>query len=703
MGAGPVATFVKPDSVLARTAREVVDAHAGGAGPRAGLTACPVCGEPLPCSTGRAAAEVLFAAGLAESSGLIDAARGGRGAPGPLELPADRLPVASAYAATGPSTAPLVPDLLSAGSSTSDAAVSSASTPGELPFSGPGVAAGSAGSTPSADGLAGVTPAAWGSADVPPRAPDPLTGPVPASGYGRPDLVAEQSGLTLAEPVEPGVHLGPSGPGPLDVGLDAAPPARSEPPAPSAWSEPPAPPVDVDPLLLGPPVFTQQNRPLDAPQYTHTARISGVDAPLAGPTSPAQFSGLSGVGEAPSLEPVRSDRLGDLPPSAPTHQPGKPRFGSPQSEPVEGGMPSGLGGPAAQPASAAPAAAASASGLPGHAGPGPAAPDTSPFRSGQVGRPVAGRPAPGPSHAAGPTPAHPIPADPSHAGSSPTDPSHAGSSPADPSHAGSSYAGSSYAGSSHAGPGNAGPAQGGPGNAGPGQAGSGNAGPGQAGPGQAGPGHASQQNKSPFLSRPAGQANQGPAHGWSEEQNAPRGQQPAPVNPQNPFPAKPDPQPSSQPDGPFLARPERAQAAEPQPSPSAAAPAPLEQSAGQSPFVARPASLEQSAGQSAFVARPGQPGVPTGQSPFLARPEPQPEGPFIPPAGPYASRADDARPPQETPVATAVAAAQGGPGAAADDAVSGPLEAAPAMPTWPPTPPGADDDAPSGLPPRDAG
>src|SRR4051794_35812987 len=72
-------TLVKPDSVLARTARESLEAHAGGAGPREGMTICPVCGEPLPCPTGRAAAEVLFAAGLAQSSGLIDASRQGLG------------------------------------------------------------------------------------------------------------------------------------------------------------------------------------------------------------------------------------------------------------------------------------------------------------------------------------------------------------------------------------------------------------------------------------------------------------------------------------------------------------------------------------------------------------------------------------------------------------------------------------------------
>jgi hypothetical protein len=96
---------VKPDSVLARTAREVMAAHAGGAGPRAGLTVCPVCGEPLPCASGRAAAEVLFAAGLAESSGLIDAARAGLGTSSPLGLPDSPAPQPSAAVGSSPVSA----------------------------------------------------------------------------------------------------------------------------------------------------------------------------------------------------------------------------------------------------------------------------------------------------------------------------------------------------------------------------------------------------------------------------------------------------------------------------------------------------------------------------------------------------------------------------------------------------------------------
>ena len=97
--------YVKPDSVLARTAREMVEAHFGGSGPRDGVTVCPTCGDPLPCAAGRAAAEVLAAAGLAQTaraSGLVQAARQGlpmgAGAPSPL----GQTPVAQAHVGSGP-------------------------------------------------------------------------------------------------------------------------------------------------------------------------------------------------------------------------------------------------------------------------------------------------------------------------------------------------------------------------------------------------------------------------------------------------------------------------------------------------------------------------------------------------------------------------------------------------------------------------
>lgn len=59
--------FVNPDSVLARTARETIAAHGGGAG-EGGV--CPLCGEPLPCAAVARAAEVVSAAGMAQLSGL---------------------------------------------------------------------------------------------------------------------------------------------------------------------------------------------------------------------------------------------------------------------------------------------------------------------------------------------------------------------------------------------------------------------------------------------------------------------------------------------------------------------------------------------------------------------------------------------------------------------------------------------------------
>ena len=76
----PTEAFVNPDSVLAKMAREMLKAHGGGS-PTEDMVICPVCGEPLPCPAGRSAAEVLTAAGLAESSGLLAAVR--RGLPVP--------------------------------------------------------------------------------------------------------------------------------------------------------------------------------------------------------------------------------------------------------------------------------------------------------------------------------------------------------------------------------------------------------------------------------------------------------------------------------------------------------------------------------------------------------------------------------------------------------------------------------------------
>ena len=87
---GPVLAIVNPDSVLARTAWEMLEHHAGGDD----MTLCPACGERLPCPVGRSAAQVLAAAGLAEFSGLVAAAREG--------LPVPDAPYASPLAFGSP-------------------------------------------------------------------------------------------------------------------------------------------------------------------------------------------------------------------------------------------------------------------------------------------------------------------------------------------------------------------------------------------------------------------------------------------------------------------------------------------------------------------------------------------------------------------------------------------------------------------------
>lgn len=90
MTSSRLGVYVNPDSVLARTAREMVAAHGDGSGAIDGGSTCPRCGAPRPCAVGRAAAEVLSAAGLAAgevlstaglalSSGLVSAARQGLG------------------------------------------------------------------------------------------------------------------------------------------------------------------------------------------------------------------------------------------------------------------------------------------------------------------------------------------------------------------------------------------------------------------------------------------------------------------------------------------------------------------------------------------------------------------------------------------------------------------------------------------------
>ena len=335
-----MASFVKPDSVLARTAREVMAAHAGGAGPQEGMTTCPICGEPLPCTSGRRAAEVLFAAGLAELSGLIDAARGGLGPAPSLDLPG-RL----ANAGTEPATPP-------------------------------------------------------GSGDA------------PDSSEPQPDASARA-------PESGGSGSGPAGP---------------ESGAPGQLVGSVQVPADDDPLLLGPPLFTQQNRPLDSPRFTPSAHPgvrpeasadteqatktaaeaeravrTGAEAEPAAKTAadagpepsgdgqhePARTGATAPVPSRPdaasrsaSAQPGASTQPGKSAQPGETTQPGKPITGGPEQP--AGDPPSGLPGAGARRPAPVPQEPGQASGPAGvKPGPGDDTQAPSPFlrRPGRTGSP----------------------------------------------------------------------------------------------------------------------------------------------------------------------------------------------------------------------------------------------------------------------------------------------------------------------------
>jgi len=315
--------YVNPDSVLARTAWEMVQTHAGGLGPHAGMTVCPVCGEPLPCAAGRSAAEVVAAAGLAESSGLIDAAREGRG--GPNLDPASPLGPPSPAAGLSPAAEPLPEPAYLAGPQA--VAPPSFDVPREPPrmTQQPGedrpgiIPPGPAPTSPAASGMP-----AFGPAPTSPAASGmPAFGPVP-SGSGA--LSSPPYGLTPpgpdafgpASPVKPSFaypssdqppsvapSFGDPSPGqlaagdaeaarhPLDRGTDPSGPsdlsaARPEAvhPDPNAVPQRPQVAPDTDPLLLGPPLFAQQNRPLDAPRFTPSARVPEAAVPQQNTPSP---------------------------------------------------------------------------------------------------------------------------------------------------------------------------------------------------------------------------------------------------------------------------------------------------------------------------------------------------------------------------------------------------------------------------------
>ena len=304
------------------------------------MTTCPVCGEPLPCASGRAAAEVLFAAGLAELSGLVDAARGGLGAAG--ASPGSGSPTGAVLggtasagqtgAASGPRPLPLfagpvpgVPTGLGVGGAAEGSrgvglppGVGGVARPhGRTPLEagleiGPAesarpagesvpdpLAAGTGRGSPGGRALAPSTPAAVqsvpvivpfaaqsGTVVVPPAAAVPVIAPPtavaaqPMPVIAPPSLPVAPSVPSVAQPTpafasnpRPAVAqpapsaAAPAGAAPSSAGLSAAAPSRPV-------SKPAEAPADVDPLLLGPPLFTQQNRPLDAPQFTPSARQS---------------------------------------------------------------------------------------------------------------------------------------------------------------------------------------------------------------------------------------------------------------------------------------------------------------------------------------------------------------------------------------------------------------------------------------------
>jgi hypothetical protein len=112
----------------------------------------------------------------------------------------------------------------------------------------------------------------------------------------------------------------------------------------------PEPEPEIDPLLLGPPLFAQQNRPLDAPRFTRTARPAEQPPQPAAATrqdSPAPDPSRAGGWPAPSGPAPQN--LADHPgvpdhPGEPGHpgvldHPGEPRQLAPAAPPA--GPPAG--------------------------------------------------------------------------------------------------------------------------------------------------------------------------------------------------------------------------------------------------------------------------------------------------------------------------------------------------------------------------
>jgi hypothetical protein len=358
-------TYVKPDSVLARTAREVLEAHAGGAGPRDGMMACPICGLTLPCPTGRAAAEVLFAAGLAQSSGLVEAARGGLGPAAGESFGVPVVPAPVPYAAPAPA----------------------ASRPlGAPPAIVPPVPT----APPPAAPLAPAPSA--------PSAPAPVAPLAPASAAGPkapvPPSVAALSKPSLAHPsvaAAPDSEVELPSAEPAAIGLEA-PAFEAQAAAAPAVAEP-EPTQEIDPLLLGPPIFDKQNRPLDAPQFTPSARSRAADEP-----TPVQAPS-----RAPDQPPAAAPAAAWEPGSAPTWQAaGPPPLGHPQPgqrRQQAAGIPPTAAAPPPEVTQAVPAVDRPSAGYQTTTAPlgRPARPPLEPPQMGQLNRPLPAPPVGAPS------------------------------------------------------------------------------------------------------------------------------------------------------------------------------------------------------------------------------------------------------------------------------------------------------------------
>jgi hypothetical protein len=126
---------------------------------------------------------------------------------------------------------------------------------------------------------------------------------------------------------------------PAVAGFDLAPPPAAD----------PEPTEEIDPLLLGPPIYDRQNRPLDAPRFTPSARPSTAEDPVSWPATGGPAPEPSGTAPQPAGWAAESS-------PAPPWQPAGPVGGlQPGGGPAGGHQPGSFGG---IPASEAPAGTA---------------------------------------------------------------------------------------------------------------------------------------------------------------------------------------------------------------------------------------------------------------------------------------------------------------------------------------------------------